>query len=904
VSVASTGSSADRLTDDFAAREYDLSSRHVLVARIVTALCPPGQPVLDVGGSDGLTASTLPDHRIVNIDMRMSGIDVAASGTDIPFRDGSFTAALALDVLEHVPERGRLRLINEAARVAEVVILAGPYDDPAVAAEERHQRNVFMAMFGTDHPWLEEHAACGLPSLAATVTQLQGAGFTTTTFGSNPLSLWSALLLNTHIALRLGNDSDTAPLRRWLLRSFLERADSTPPSYRQIVVAARRPELAKMLAPLIPASDPDLVAAAARDVDIATGRVIDSTMRTLNSFKAELAEGWKLSAQRIRELEEESRRVRHDLERAVPTERTVATLEAALMASGYEWFDCVRGPAVAAPPGPADRPDQEAYLRWVASRPVPPLGPSDGPRFSVLTPVFNPDARFLESCIRSVRAQTYPGWELVLVDASDAPHVRPVCHRFVLLDARIQVVEDVPNDGIASNTNVAAHRATGEWLVFLDHDDELAPHALAALATAVVAHPEADLFYSDEDKLDDEGRRGEPFFKPDWSPDLLRTVNYLGHLVAVRASLFHELGGIRLGFEGAQDYDFALRATEAARAVVHVPDVLYSWRQHGGSTATDVRIKPDAHTAGRRALQDFASRALPGAWVDLGPGPTSHRLRYPLRQELVSIIVPFRDEPDVTDACLAAIARCRLDLAFEVLLVSNRSRDAKTFEMMEAWKERWDWIRVLEYDQLFNFQALNNFAVAHAAGPLLVFLNNDTEPLHKGWLEAMAEHAQRPEVGGVGARLFYADGRVQHAGVAVGLGGFADHPWGGLHPDAWTPAGPSYWTRDFLAVTAACLMVERDKFERVGSFDERFLVCGGDVDLGLRLRDAGYWNVMTPFARLLHHESVTRDRRPPECDSRESLRAYARYLADGDPFYNPNLTLFGTSCAVAAPAGP
>lgn len=891
------------LTDEFAAREYDLTSRHVLVARIVSELCAPTQPVLDVGGSDGLTAKTLPAYRVFNIDLRMSGIDAAASGTHVPFRDTAFSAALALDVLEHVPQEQRPGLIDEATRVAEVVILAGPYDDPAVAAEEQHQRDVFMALFGKDHPWLEEHAACGLPSLAATVEQLEAAGLTTMTFGSNPLRLWSKLLLNTHIALRMGNDEDTAPLRRWLLRSFLDRADSTPPSYRQIVVAARRPDLAEMLSSLVPGCDGDLVAAATRDVDIATGRVIDSTMVTLNSFKDELAEGWKLSALRIRELEEEGRRVRNDLERGAPADRTVAALESALMASGYDWLDCVKGPDVTAPPGPDHEPDRDTYHRWATSRSIPSPAPTEGPTFSLLTPVFNPDPTFLEACIRSVRAQSYLNWELVLVDASDAPHVRPTCRRFGLLDDRVQTVEDVPNDGIAANTNVAAHRATGEWLVFLDHDDELAPHALAAVASAVEAHPEADLFYSDEDKLDAQGRRGDPFFKPDWSPDLIRTVNYLGHLVAVRHHLFHELGGLRLGFDGAQDYDFVLRAAEAARAVVHIPDVLYHWRQHDKSTAADVRVKPDAHTAGRRALQDCVSRSAEGSWVDLGPGPTSHRVRYPLRDELVSIIVPFRDQPEVTDACLQAINRCRLDLDFEVLLVSNRSQEAKTLEMMETWRERWEWIRLLDYDHPFNFQALNNFAAGNSAGPLLLFLNNDTEPLHPGWLEALAEHAQRPEVGAVGARLFFPDGRVQHAGVTVGLGGFADHPWGGLHPETWTPAGPSYWTRNFLAVTAACLMVSRQKFEQVGGFDERFLVCGGDVDLGLRLHNAGYWNVMTPFSRVLHHESVTRDRRPPECDTRQSLRAYSQYLASGDPFYNPNLTLFGTSCAVAAP-GP
>jgi GT2 family glycosyltransferase len=373
----------------------------------------------------------------------------------------------------------------------------------------------------------------------------------------------------------------------------------------------------------------------------------------------------------------------------------------------------------------------------------------------------------------------------------------------------------------------------------------------------------------------------------------------MGHLVAVRRQLFDQIGGCRSEFEGAQDYDFLLRATHAATRVEHVPDILYHWRQHSASTAADVRSKPGAHGAGRRALQSLAYAASPGAWVDVGAGATSHRLRYPVDQELTSIVVPFRDRPELTDGCLQAIERTRADLPIEVLLISNQSTDHKTLEMMEEWPRRWDWVRVLEYDEPFNFQALNNWAVTEASGRLLVFLNNDTEPLHRGWLEALAEHAQRPEVGAVGARLFYRNGLVQHAGVVVGIGGFAEHPWAGLHPDAWTAAGPSYWTRDVLAVTAACMMIQRDKFDAVGGFDERFIVCGGDVDLGIRLRGNGLWNIMTPYARVLHHESATRHRNPPENDVRESLRSYAPYLAGGDPFYNPNLTLRDTTCQVA-----
>ncbi|HZP15603.1 MAG TPA: glycosyltransferase family 2 protein [Nocardioides sp.] len=535
----------------------------------------------------------------------------------------------------------------------------------------------------------------------------------------------------------------------------------------------------------------------------------------------------------------------------------------------------------------------------MASRPEQPV-PTDGPTFSILTPVFDPDSRFLESCVRSVRAQTYGRWQHVLANVSAAPHVAPICRRFSLLDERVTVISG-KNEGIAQNTNFAADHADGSWLVFLDHDDELAPHALAAVASVIEADPDVDFVYSDEDKLDDMGECVDPLFKPDWSPDLLRMVNYVGHLVAVRRSLFDAVGRMRSGYDGAQDFEFLLRATRRARRVAHIPDVLYHWRRHENSTAVDVRVKPEAHGASRRALQDFADREAPGAWVDLGAGPTTHRLRYPLRKEKVDIIVPFRDAPELTDACLASLGRYFNELPFEVLLVSNRSREEKTFAMMEEWEKRYSWARCLEYDEPFNFQALNNWAVAQSDGGLLLFLNNDIEALHDAWIDGLAEHAQRAEVGAVGPRLFYPNGLVQHAGVVVGIGGFAEHPWNGQHPDGWTVAGPSYWVRDFLALTAACLMIERTKFEAVRGFDEQFEVCGGDVDLGLRLRAAGLWNVMTPFVRLIHHESMTRDRIPPQGDVEQSLRSYRPYLEGGDPFYNPNLTLSDTSCDVAEP---
>jgi len=869
--------------------EYDLSSRHVLVAKLVDAVAGPGL-LLDIGGSKGLTKQLLPGRTVVTVDVRREDIDAVASGAALPFADRSFSVALALDVLEHVPEPVKWQLVDEAARVAHVVVLAGPYATPEVEAAERHQRELFQALFGHDHPWLSEHAESGLPVLEATVNRLRSHGLSVGVLGSNPLALWEAQLFNSHVALKVGFNEQTLPLRRWLAAEFLDRADATPPSYRHIVVGSRRPGVVSAVRRIRPGRDAQLVREAVVRSEVSTSHVLAHGWEVLEGIRTEAIDRWTESAETVRRMESTLREM--------PDPRTVESLERLVNDEG-SWRAALAGPPIAEAGLVDTFPDAHLYADWLSSRAIssPPL---HGPLISVVTPVHDPSSEHLTACIRSVRSQTYRNWELVLVDASEAPHVRPICQRFAALDERIKVVHRV-NAGIAGNTNTGVEESKGDWIAFLDHDDVLEDHALAAVAHRVLSNPDLEFIYSDEDKIAPSGELHHPFLKPDWSPDLLRCVNYIAHLVAVSRTLFTRVGGVRAGYEGAQDFDFVLRATAAARSVGHISDVLYHWRQHPASTAADVRTKPKAHDAGRRALQDFALDHAGGSWVEAGAGPTSHRLRYALRYQLVSAIVPFRDQVKLTDRLLRAIAMKGHELPIEVLLVSNRSNDPATDLAMEAWNAEWDFVRCYEFDEPFNFQRLNNEFARRASGDLLLFLNNDTEPLHVGWLEALAEHAQRPEIGAVGPRLFYPNGLIQHAGVAVGIGGFAEHPWAHLSPDAQTPAGPSYWTRNFLAVTAACLMVERSKFDSVGGFDERFIVCGGDVDLGIRLHQAGYRNVMTPFARLIHHEAATRDQTPPASDVDQSLIAYAPFLNGRDPYYNANLTLSDTSCSIRSP---
>ncbi|MEN9799828.1 MAG: hypothetical protein RL653_3525 [Pseudomonadota bacterium] len=519
------------------------------------------------------------------------------------------------------------------------------------------------------------------------------------------------------------------------------------------------------------------------------------------------------------------------------------------------------------------------------------------PLISVVTPVHDTPAQLLEEAVASVRAQAWNGWELLLVDdGSTAPHVRPLLNRLARRDRRIRVVHLPRTSGIAAATNAGLARARGEYVAFLDHDDTLNRHALAAVACALADHPGVDVLYSDEDRPDEQGNRQRPFFKPGFSPDLLRAVNYVCHLLVVRRSLLEKLGGLSLGLDGAQDHDLVLRLSEHTSAIHHVPSVLYHWRYRPASASGSAAAFDRASRAGQRAVQAHLDRVAPGARVDRTP--VGYRVRYPVQGEpLVSLVVPFKDRPELLGQLWTSLQQTRYR-RFELLLVSNQSTHPDTHAFLEGLED--PRVRKLEWNHPFNYSAINNFGARHARGDLLVFLNNDVEVVDPGWLDELVSQAQRPDVGAVGPLLLFPDGAIQHAGVVLGLHGFAGHPFWRFPDQAqMTPFGHAYWARNLLAVTGACLAVRRPLFDAVGGFDERFEVCGSDVELCLRLGAGGRRVVYTPHARLLHHESASRRLDPiPDQDHWRSFVAYRPWLQAGDPFYNPNLSLAGTDCSL------
>ena len=525
------------------------------------------------------------------------------------------------------------------------------------------------------------------------------------------------------------------------------------------------------------------------------------------------------------------------------------------------------------------------------------------PLISIILPVYNPDLKFLEAAIASVRRQIYERWELCLADdASTDPNVRPFLEQLAASDARIKVTFRDRNGHISACSNSALEMATGEWCVLLDQDDAFAENALALVALELDRHPNTGLIYSDEDKIDDQNIRSNPFFKPDWNPELFLGQNFINHLGCYPTDLLREIGAFREGFEGSQDYDLALRCVERLdpEQVRHIPRILYHWRMISGSLAAVVDAKPYARQAARRALADHAKRLhMPGTVTACPENNESHRFIHALPRPapLVSIIVPTRDRVALLRRCVESIHARTEYQPIEIIVVDNGSVEEKTKTFLRQ-NEREGNIRVVVETSPFNYSRLNNRAAAEARGDVLIFLNNDTEIDDSGWLTEMVSHAVRARVGAVGARLWYPDGTLQHGGVILGLGGVAGHAFPHI------PRGhPGYFNRAMLqqncsAVTGACLAMRKSVFEELGGFDEENLgVSFNDIDLCLRLTERGYRIVWTPYANLIHHESASRGHQRTREEQMEFERA-VDYMQTTwgaelmhDPFYNPNLSL-------------
>ncbi len=521
------------------------------------------------------------------------------------------------------------------------------------------------------------------------------------------------------------------------------------------------------------------------------------------------------------------------------------------------------------------------------------------PLISVAVPVWNTPGQYLREMMDSLLNQSYPHFELCIVNASpENREVSAILAEYAAKDSRIKVTEVQENRGIGENTNIALEQASGDYVGLLDHDDFLSPDALFEVAKTIT-ETKAEVIYTDEDKVDERGKEHtQPALKPDFSPDLLRSNNYICHFLVVKTSLIREVGGFRAGFEGAQDHDFLFRCTEKAAGIAHIPRILYHWRTHAASTSDNPDSKLYAYASGVKAVEEHLARTGTAGVVSQTSDYGFYKVLYPVQgHPMVSVIIPTKDNPAVLKRCLDSLFSLTSYDNYEVILVENNSTDPAVFDYYETLKDN-PRVRLLTWNHPFNYSAINNFAAKEARGEYLLFLNNDVEILTKDWMEQLLGNTQRPEVAVTGCRLYYPDGTIQHAGVIIGIGGIAGHAFLNMKKEYTGYMHKAAVQLNYSAVTAACMMVKKAVFDSVGGFEEQLAVAFNDVDLCLRIREKGYYIVYDPYVELIHYESKTRGAE----DTEEKVRRFQSeiefmrtrwidLLKKGDPFYNPNLTL-------------
>ena len=517
------------------------------------------------------------------------------------------------------------------------------------------------------------------------------------------------------------------------------------------------------------------------------------------------------------------------------------------------------------------------------------------PKISIILPVYNTPLPFLIDLFRSISTQTYDHWELCISNGSpENKDLAAELEKYAQSDVRIRILHLEQNLGISENSNQALTIATGEYIALLDHDDTLSPFALYEVVALLQDYPELDLIYSDHDYLSTDGKtRLRPLFKPDWSPEIMLSANYITHLTVLRTDIVRDIHGFDPLTDGAQDWDLFFRVLSRTNKVAHIPKILYHWRETPQSTANNPDAKPYAASAQLVAITrhlELQGLTQVKSFFDPQGGI---RVEWAFTQEKVSIIILARGVNQYLKNCIASILKKTNYPEYEILIINNGPKRPESFPFFAEISNN-ERIRVLHYEGEFNYSRVNNFAVTHATGKYILLLNDDTEVISNDWLDEMVMWSSRPEIGAVGAKLLRPSGLIQHAGVIVGMGGFAGHIFADTPENSSGIFGSTNWYRDYSALTAACLMIRKDVYDKLGGLSETFLLNGNDVEFGLRLREAGYRLVYNPFAVLKHIESATHQGKIPDRDFRTSFIYYKNILADGDPFFNPNLSYWSS----------
>jgi len=958
--------------EDLTIRSPDFYTRYFLGFRIIKKIqgSEPCR-ILDVGGrgsilSDFIKNKQLP-YKLSVIDIlpddkkKPTVCDqyIKRDFLKSSFKDKEFDFVVSFDVLEHISDKDIF--VGKMLEAGRTVILAAPFESPEVREAEKLANNFFLRYAGKKHPWLKEHLKAELPKRGWLEDFLKRKGYFYRSLGSNNLSNWLLFILPNFIPAFFQVDfAKVQKINRFYNRNFLTIGDFDLPAYREIYV------ISKNKTKVINSLRIKHIISSQRDP---TKKLIFQR-RVFDFISDELKEKIDEISQKEQQIDKLTKGVTNKLEQKEKVLKSkeeiikqkieevdrlnshinnlqgiLNNITSAKTFKIWQAFVKVRnrvkenplviskGLKILITEGPKGIKDKlmsvqrkeqkiadinQQYQIWLKKH-TPTKEELERqrklskkfkyrPKISIITPVYNPDEKWLRACVESVLNQTYNNWELCLADdASTKPHVRKVLEEYRKKDKRIKVVYRKKNGHICRASNSALKLATGEFVALLDHDDEITPHALYEVVELLNKHKDADFIYSDEDKLELDGTRVEPFFKPDWSPDMFLSSNYLCHLSVIKKKLVDRVGGFRPGHEGSQDYDLFLRATEKTDKIYHIPDILYSWRKVSGSTAAVYEVKEYANKASLKALSDAIKRRKLKATIESGLVPGTFRVKYKIiGNPLVSIIIPTKDKVNYLKKCIKSLLEKTDYQNYEVLIVDTGSKERETSNYYKKLKSN-PKVRILRWKKPFNFAAVNNSAVKKAKGKYVLFLNNDTEVIIPEWLSAMLEHAQRKKAGAVGAKLLYPTDQIQHAGIVLGIKGgpiekgVAGHAYK-MFSDEEPGRLPLFngkdTIRDCSAVTAACMMIKKKIFEGIDGFDDQLKIAFNDVDLCLRLMKKGYLNVYTPYAKFYHHESISVGR--PDRGTRNVVEFQKEIemmlkkwgdLLQNDPYYNPNLTL-------------
>jgi GT2 family glycosyltransferase len=885
------------MSDPLLGLPFDLHERYSLT-RTIADLLSPGRTrplrVLDVGGHSSPLKYLLPDDTVVIIDVKPPGTlthleikydqYVQGSGAVLPFVDGAFDIVAAHDTLEHVPATARAAFLRELLRVSRGhVILNGPVYDPQTARVERVIARLQERLGLGENIFLGEHIRMGLPERRNIEAFLEEAGTSWTSIPNGHLGVWLGGGVLKDLALALFPTGELTDLVDHVLNSSPVLRAVGGRSYREAYVIAVGPEgragvdRVREGVPIPPRGEMEGFDQAVSELEafVRKAPAVPQLQREreLEARIAQLEGAYqRATAGTGHRLLERSEKAMGQLAPWGTRRRSflLAPARAArlVMRRGWgafflhllqPWKWAPRLWSRATPPSQRLTP-QERYEMWLRLEVLSPAAIKrmqrqakrfqHRPVISVVMPVFDPEPAWLRAAIASVRRQTYRRWQLCIADdGSQRADVRRLLADEAKRDPRIVVRTLDRNRGISAASNAALEMARGEFVGFLDHDDELKPNALFEVVRLLNERRDLDYIYSDEDKKELDGSLTDAFFKPDWSPDFLMSVNYVTHFSVYRAEVLKRVGGFRSEYDGSQDYDLALRVTESTDNIAHIPLPLYSWRKVPGSAAASLDFKDYAYVAGKKALEAALDRRGYSGSVEHGIVEGRYRARYDIRGEpKVVIVIPTRDRRDLLERCVESIRSASTYPAYEILLVDNDSKEPETLEYLDAFQGR-----VFRYPREFNFAAMMNAAAQEAGdAELLLFLNNDTEVIASEWIEAMVEHGQRPEVAAVGARLLLPDGDPQHEGILVGVDGAA------AANVSLEYFGLGRTIRNCSAVTAACMMIRQEVFRELGGFEERLAVAFNDVDLCLRAREKGYEVVYTPYALLYHDEGSSR----------------------------------------------